>query len=186
MKRKSYVYFNVILVLLCFSFSGCATMPTGFLKLSEDSLEKRQLQIRQYDTKDEAQIIQATAGVLQDLGFALVDSETELGLVVATKSADATQAGQVILAGFADVLNALSGTPSNVSATVDKVQEIKGSVIVKTTLEGEKIVVRVTFQRIVWNASGQVNRVETMSEPELYQKFFDSLSKAIFLEANKI
>ena len=185
MKIKNYL-FSIVLIVLSISVSGCVSMPTGFLKLSEDSLEQRQLQMRQYDTQDDTQLIQATAGVLQDLGFTLADSETELGLVVATKSADATQAGQVIMAGLADVLNALSGTPSNASATVDKVQEVKGSVIVKPTLEGEKTVVRITFQRIVWNASGQVNRVETMSEPELYQKFFNSLSKAIFLEANKI
>jgi len=185
MKIK-HITLVAVLIVMSFSFSGCATIPTGFLKLSEDSLEKRQLQIRQYDTEDETLIIQSTAGVLQDLGFTLADSETELGLVVATKSADATQAGQVILAGFADILNALSGTPSNASATVDKVQEVKGSVIIRASLEGGKTVVRITFQRIVWNASGQVNRVETMSEPELYQKFFDSLSKAIFLETNKI
>lgn len=183
MKRKRPIM-AVIILSLC--VVGCATIPTGFLKSSEDSLEKRQIQIRQYDTKDESQIIQATAGVLQDLGFILSDSETELGLVVATKSADATQTGQVIMAGLADFLNAFSGTPSNASATVDKVQEVKGSVIVHPSLEGGKIIVRITFQRIVWNASGQINRVETMSEPELYQKFFDSLSKSIFLEANQI
>ncbi|MCK5215856.1 MAG: hypothetical protein KAR05_10955 [Candidatus Omnitrophica bacterium] len=185
MKRKSYICIIVLLTTLCL-FSGCATVPKGFLKLSEDNLEKRQLQMKQYDTQDETQIIQATAGVLQDLGFILADSETELGLVVAKKSADATSAGQVVLAGLADVLNALSGTPSNASATVDKVQDVKASVIIRASLEGGKTVVRITFQRIVWNASGQVNRVETMSEPELYQKFFDSLSKAVFLEANQI
>jgi len=186
MKRKFSIYIIAFVAILCLSSSGCASIPKDFLKLTENTLEKRQLQTRQYDTQDETQIMQATAGVLQDLEFILGDSETELGLVVALKSTDATNPGQALLAGLADFINAFSGTPTNASGKVDAVQNVKASVIVKPNLEGDKIIVRITFQRIVWNASGEVNRVETMSEPELYQKFFDNLSKAIFLEANKI
>jgi hypothetical protein len=63
-------------------------MPKGFLKPPEDTLEKRQLEMRQYDTKNEEQILSATAGVLQDLGFTLDESETPLGLVVASKNCE--------------------------------------------------------------------------------------------------
>jgi hypothetical protein len=66
------------------------------------------------------------------------------------------------------------------------VQNVKASVVVKPSLEGEKTVVRVTFQRVVWNKSNQINRVETIEEPEIYQKFFDDLSKSVFLEGHKI
>ena len=59
MRRKAYICSIVLLTTLCLSFSGCATIPKGFLKLSEDNLERRQLQIRQYDTQDEVQIMQA-------------------------------------------------------------------------------------------------------------------------------
>lgn len=186
MKRKLSIYIIAFVAILFLSSSGCVSIPKDFLKLADNNLEKRQLQTRQYDTQDETQIMQATAGVLQDLEFILGDSETELGLIVASKATDATNPGQVALAGLADFLNAFGGNPSNASGKVDAVQNVKASVIVKPSLEGDKIVVRITFQRIVWNASGEVSRVETMSEPELYQKFFNSLSKAIFLEANKI
>lgn len=173
-------------ILLCFGIIGCASIPTGFLKPSESYLEKRQLQIRQYDTTNEEQIVTAVAGVLQDLGFTLDDSETDVGFVAASKKADATSAGQVVGAALLDTLGILFGGYSNVSAIVDAVQHIKASVIIKPSLDGKKIVARVTFQRIVWNKSGQLSRIETINEPVMYQKFYDSLSKAIFLEAQKI
>jgi hypothetical protein len=171
---------------LCLGVIGCASVPKGFLKPSEGYLEKRQLQMRQYDTTNEEQIITSVAGVLQDLGFTLDASETRVGLVSASKAADATSKGQVVGAILLDMLAALGGSYSNNAAQCDKSQVIKASVITRQSLEGSKTVVRVTFQRIVWNMSNQINRVETISEPEIYQKFYDSLSKAIFLEAQKI
>jgi hypothetical protein len=176
----------ILSLLIIFVLSGCATIPTGFLKLPEGYMEKRQLQIRHYDTTDGEQIIISVAGVLQDLGFTLDESETDIGLVVASKQADATDGGQVAGAFLIDFLSALGGSYSNASARVDAVQHVKASVIVKPSLEGERMVVRVTFQRIVWNVSNQINRVETVSDPEIYKKFFNDLSKAIFLEAHKI
>lgn len=181
-------YFSKLLLslFLCLGLAGCASIPKGFLKPSEGYLEKRQLQMRQYDTKDEEKIITSVAGVLQDLGFTLDESETKVGLVSASKKSDATHAGQIAAAVFLDFLSALGGSYSNNTARCDAVQHVKASVITKPSLDGNKIVVRVTFQRIVWNASNQINRVETINDSEIYQKFFESLSKAIFLEAHKI
>lgn len=165
-------------VFLCIGVIGCASIPKGFLKPNEASLEKRQLQMRQYDTTNEEQILSAVSGVLQDLGFILDNSETKLGFIAASKQADATSGGQIFLAALLGGRNAV--------AACDKSQVIKASVITKPSFDGDKVVVRVTFQRIVWNMSGQINRVESINDLEIYQKFYDSLSKAIFLEAQKI
>lgn len=168
-------------IFLCLSLVGCASIPKGFLKPSEGYLEKRQLQMRQYDTTDEKQIITAVAGVLQDLGFTLDESETEVGLVAASKKADAKSKGQIAGAVIFDVLFG-----SNTTSQCDKEQKVKASVIAKPSLDGKQTVVRVTFQRVVWNMNNQISRVETISDPEIYQKFYEGLSKAIFLEAQKI
>jgi hypothetical protein len=34
--------------------------------------------------------------------------------------------------------------------------------------------------------ANQINRIETLKDPKMYQKFYDGLSKAIFLEAQQI
>ena len=170
-----------IVVFLCLGIVGCVSIPKGFLKPSEGYLEKRQLQMRQYDTTNEEQIIAAVAGVLQDLGFTLDESETKLGLVCASKRADATSSGQITAAVFFDILFG-----SNTLAGCDKHQVVKASVVTKPALDGRKIVIRVTFQRIVWNRSNQISKVETITELGIYQKFYNSLSKAVFLEAQKI
>jgi len=185
--NKPFYYLKQFFVaFLCLGIIGCVSAPAGFLKPSEGYLERRQLQTRQYDTTNEEQIVSAVAGVLQDLGFTLDDSETKLGLVSASKKADATSKGQIAGAVLLDMLSAVGGSYSNNTARCDKSQIIKASVIARPSLDGKKMMVRVTFQRIVWNMSNQISRVETINEPLMYQKFFDSLSKSIFLEAQKI
>ncbi len=185
--KKTPRFLKVFLgVFLCLSVIGCATVPKGFLKPKEGYLENRQLQMRQYDTTNEEQIITAVAGVLQDLGFTLTESETDIGLVSACKNADAKNAAQITGAVMLDVFSAIMGSSTGATGACDKSQQVRASVVVKPSADNSKTVVRVTFQRIVWNMNDQINRVETVSQPEIYQKFYDSLSKAIFLEAQKI
>lgn len=183
---RLHIFPVILFILFTITLGGCATIPKGFLKLPEGYLEKRQLQMRKYDTVDREKVISAVAGVLQDLGFTLDDSETEVGFVAASRKADATDARQVAGAFLLDLLSALAGTYSNYSSQVDAVQYVKASVIVKPSLDGKSTMVRVTFQRVVWNASNQINRVETINDSKIYQRFFDSLSKSLFLEAQGI
>lgn len=186
MEKKSRFFLLVAIVLLCLGLVGCETIPKGFLKPSEAFLENRQLQIRQYDTTNQEQIMSSVAGVLQDLGFTLDNSETKLGFVAASKKADATSGGQMAGAFFLDMLAALGGGRGTAMQNCDKEQVVKACVITKPSLGEGKSVVRVTFQRIVWNMNNQISKVETINDPEIYQKFYESLSKAIFLEAQKI
>lgn len=185
--RTKFFLSLFLIPLLCVFLTGCVTTyPKDFLKLSEDSLQTRQLQMRQFETINEKEVISACAGILQDMGFTLDDSETELGLVVASKDRDATNAGQVTLATMAVILSALGGSSSNAFDNIDKVQKVKASIVTRLNAEGNKIIVRVTFQRIVWNNIGNVSKMESLKSPELYQGFFEKLSKAIFLEEQKI
>lgn len=163
-----------------FIFQGCVGVPKDALRMNEATLEDRQLQTRLFDTSDEERILSASAGVFQDLGFNLDESETDLGLIVGSKDRDATEAGQVFLA---TLLAGMSGT----QAIYDTKQKIRISLVSCPAGEsGERISVRVTFQRIVWNNYGRISRLERLNDPEMYQGFFDKLSKAIFLEAHGI
>ena len=161
--------------------AGCEqTIPKDALQLSPESLAQRQAQTRHFDTTDEAMLLSASAAVLQDLGFNLDESETELGLVVASKDRDATETGQIV---GSILIAALIGA----SVPIDKVQKIRASLVTRPFGEsGDKTAVRVTFQRVVWNTAGQVSKSEALTEPELYQEFFSKLSKSVFLEAHEI
>ena len=159
--------------------TGCQTIPKDALSLSPESLAQRQIQTRKYETTDEAKVLAACAGLLQDLGFNLDESETKLGVISASKMRSAVSAGQVVGA----ILLALMGAP----VPIDKEQKMRASVITRPVGEhGEYMAVRVTFQRIVWNTQGRVTTSESLTDPKIYQEFFDKLSKSIFLAAQEI
>ncbi len=182
---KRFIWLNIMGVFIFF-FIGCATVPKDILKPSEDYLERRQIQMRKYDTTDHAMMLSALAGVLQDLGFTLDESESKLGLIVASKEAKAVKPGQVAGAVVLDILSIIGGTTPDYTSKTDATQRVKASVIAKPSIEGNDTVVRVTIQRIVRNRDGEINRMETVNEEEIYQTFYDMLSKAIFLEAHEI
>jgi hypothetical protein len=157
-----------------------AGIPKEALELGPESLARRQLQTRLFDTKDEVRLLGASAAVLQDLGFNLDESETDLGVLVASKERDATEAGQIVLAVIVAVL-------TRVATPVDKLQKIRVSLVSRPHGEnGQRTAVRVTFQRIVWNNQGQVSKTEPLDDPKLYQEFYDKLSKSVFLQAHGI
>jgi hypothetical protein len=162
------------------AISGCATqgVPKEALKAEYVTTQQRSLQTRTFDTLDEKGILSASASVLQDLGFTLSESETDLGLLVGEKARDATESGQVAGAVAMAVL-------FGVQMSIDKEQKIRVSVVTKKAHgEDQKMVVRATFQRLIWNQNGVLHKMETINDPEIYQGFFENLSKSVFLEAN--
>lgn len=175
--RKLLTLCLVSIVLL----TGCqTTIPEDVLTLSPEALADRQMQTRKYETKDEAKILTACAGLLQDMGFGIDESETELGVITCSKMRSAVNAGQQVAA----VAVALLGGGY---MPTDKEQKMRASVITRPIGEdGEYVAVRVTFQRIVWNTQGLVTKSESLNDPEIYQEFFGKLSKSIFLEAQEI
>jgi hypothetical protein len=173
---------RVMLVLLIsvFLMSGCQSIPRDALSLSHESLAERQMQTRKYATTDEAKTLAACAGLLQDMGFNIDESETTVGVMSASKMRSAVTAGQQVAAVFVAVL-------TGVYVPTDKAQKMCASVITSPLGErGDYIGVRVTFQRIVWNTQGQVTVSESLMDPQIYQEFFAKLSKSIFLEAHAI
>jgi hypothetical protein len=164
--------------------SACATIPKDALVLSPDSLERRQLQTRRLDGIDEKALLAAAAGVLQDLGFNIDESETKLGVIVASKDRSAVTGSQVAGAVILALLGAYS--------PIDKTQKIRVSLVTRpapTADESESHdshLLRITIQRLVWNTDGKLTRIESIEEPEIYVEFFDKLSKSVFLELQQI
>jgi len=183
---------------------GCASqIPPEALQFQPDTLANRQLQSRKYDIKSEKELLSASNNVLQDMGFNLDESNMPLGVIVASKNRDATDGGQIAGA-------ILMAALFRVQTSYDKEQKIRASLVTKpaatnnsilvdvTTKTGKQVkfnqpveanngfVVRVTFQRLVWNQRGVLSKIEGINDPEIYQEFFDKLSKSIFLQAQNV
>ena len=168
------------MLLLASLLSACASLPKDAFKLSPTSLEDREMQSRRFDTLDQKRLLLAGAGVLQDLGYNIDESNTTLGVLTASKQADAKDTGQIVALV---ALGLLTGS----MAPYDQKQKINLCLVITPSLNDPKAsVARITMQRIIWNSQGVISRVESIKAPELYQAFFDKFSKAAFLEANQI
>lgn len=125
-------------------------------------------------------MLAACAALLQDMGYTIEESETELGVLAAAKERSALNAGEVI----GKLLLALAGA-ADAWATR---QDIRVSIAVRSddVAAQNRLFVRVTFQRVVYDFTNAIRKREQLNNEALYQDFFDRLSKSIFLEAQKI
>ena len=186
---------GLFLTLVLLFLTGCSAAPArDVFKLPESSLAERQLQSRRFDTLDRVELLNASVGVLQDLGFTLEVTSFELGVLTGSKELDARHAGQIAIAAgqvtlsvlLAIVTQDISQLPGSVPA-VDDEQKVRVCLVVNQSLENKDAsVVRATMSRVIWNTKGQVTRAEILTLPELYEAFFDKLSKATFLQAHAI
>lgn len=180
--RRWIVALSCLPLLVLVAYAG---IPKHALHLGAETLANRQLQTRRFDGITESDILAAGAGVLQDLGFTITESETALGVVVGNKDRSAVNAGQVAAA----VVVALLGGGA---MPTDRNQRIVASLVTRPVLASDGQVVpdshyvRVTFARVVWNTRNEVTAAEQLTSPELDEGFFDKLSKSVFLEAHRL
>jgi hypothetical protein len=195
------------LVALCFLLAaGCSTVPEQSMELSPDSLKLRQLQTRRIEGIEENALLAASAGVLQDLGFNIDESETRLGVIVASKDRSALDLGDaaedllvdsLVEAALDAMFSALFGDhfdddDDGEDIVYDVTQKIRIAVVTRPALDSsgqrrqDAQVIRITIQRLVWDSEGELSHTESIEDPKVYQKFFDRLSKSIFLELQAI
>lgn len=181
--------------------TGCAhTPPEEFFQLVPESAANRAAQTREFETRDEDELLSASAAVLQDLGFQVGESVRELGFLRAAKERSAREYGQEtwrwVIAFFTALASGFGGQNAIVVMPVDLHQQVNASLIVRPLNEkGDRQEVRVLFYRLVWKSDGQSGntyiapgqqKMEMIRDPRIYQLFFARLSKAVFLEAHKI
>ncbi len=169
--------------------AGCVThsQPEELFQLTPESAANRAMQTRMFETKDETELLSASAAVLQDLGFQVEESVREVGFLRAAKERSAREYGQYISRFFVLVLSM-----GKVLTPVDLHQKISASLVARAVNPAAtRQEVRIIFYRVVWKGDGQVDRtyippgqqkMEMLRDPVLYQEFFAKLSKAVFLE----
>jgi hypothetical protein len=176
-------------LVLAGQLAGCVghSQPAELFQLMPESAANRAMQTRMFETKDEAELLSASAAVLQDLGFQVEESVRDAGFLRAAKERSASEYGQYIGRFFVLVLSM-----GGMVMPVDLHQKISASLVARPiNPEATRQEVRIIFYRVVWKGDGQADRqyippgqqrMEMIRDPVLYQQFFAKLSKAVFLE----
>lgn len=170
--------------------SGCVTptQPAELFQLSPESPKHRAMETRFFETKNERELLSASAAVLQDLGFQIEESVREVGFLRATKERSAREYGQDIGRFFIALLSL-----GHALIPVDLHQKIAATLVARpVNPDASRHEVRIMFYRVVWKGDGHADRqyippgeqkMEMLRDPVIYQQFFAKLSKAVFLEA---
>jgi len=178
-----------VTAVFCGLLSGCSTtgkIPEDALRLPESSLEIRSLQSRRFAAPSEAKILAASVAVLQDMEYIIDAIERPLGIITASKLADADSSAEKTGLLVADILCAMMGGDCAAMSTASDEQLIMLTLVVLPSLANRnEYVARVTLQRIVRDKMDRVKVRESIEEPEEYQQIFARLSKSIFLQVNQ-
>jgi len=167
----------ILLVLLSFILSGCINVPKKtFYSLGG---KIKQMQMRSFETTNEQELLSACIGVLQDLGYQIKESNANLGMVKGFKKADATNNGEV-------AFNIISAIVTGRTNATDKDQDITVSIVTYPKNTDSSTAVRIIFNQKIRNTSGFTTKAKMVIDSAIYSKFFQLLSKSIFLEENKI
>ncbi len=147
----------ITLLLASGALGACKTpRPEDALRLDRESLAQRQLETRRFETDDELMLLRTCLMILQDEGFQMDEMEADLGVLAASTSRVAWYGGR-------------GHRTTHVSLVTHPVAESGGAVAV-----------RVTFYQQVGRGLARLN------QPEVFQVFFERLSKAAFLEAQAL
>ncbi|MDJ0811214.1 MAG: hypothetical protein QNJ01_14025 [Desulfobacterales bacterium] len=179
MMRKGNIKARWAALLLFVFIVACQSgPPKDCLTPSPQINADRQIQTRVYRTGDEASLLQAAMGVLQDSGFNIDQSASQCGLIVASRRRDVSEDGKI---WSALILTLLTG----IVLPLDSHQLVTASLTTRPVDSGQTAV-RITFHHMVWDINGMLKLNETMREPEVYQTFYSKLSKSLFLDAHAI
>ena len=141
------------------------------------------MQTRHFEVDSADVIFAATVSALQDLEYNIDELQMPLGVVTASKIADADNATEKTGLFMMDLLcyMTMSGDCTSLQGAQDRF-EISMTMVVQPSLaKAGEYTVRITLQRALINKDGNVRNYERIAEPEIYERLFSSLSKSLFL-----
>jgi hypothetical protein len=173
--------FFIVLTLL----SACLPpeIPKEALLLREENPARRKLQSRRFETKDEPALLTAAVAILEELGFTIDQKSVELGLIAGSKKESPYNVGGMATSAAVAVITSALSFPTTIPYSKDRL--IRASLSASRGEDGNRTILRLTFQLVVWDTEGKVDKSELLEEPKAYHAFFDKLSKAAALEAHE-
>jgi hypothetical protein len=191
--RSRVVLARIFVLLPALIFSGglssCASSQPDYFNPSQSSVAARTMQARVYSSVDEGDVMSAAAAVLQDMGYSIDAVESQLGVISASKRADATNRleafGSLTFDSMKCVFTFLIGCDGERYGGIDDVQDVRLTMVSMPKGNGD-VTVRVTIQRRIYDKRGRLSEQSTISDAAVYESLFAKLSKAVFLEEQGI
>jgi len=198
---------RIPLAAACLALAGCNSGPVRTPRLASDSAQNRQLQTRLFSGTSEFEILSACAGALQDMGFALDESEAQLGVISASRgcpdrtlsvqstaklpTAEETVLGGVLAAALVAyavtnpgvlILALLSGPSSHTPPP--RPEQIRVTLVINPAADrsSDSFFVRATFQCVLSTESADGARIvsgEPVNTPAFYDEFFGKLTSSL-------
>jgi len=158
--------FTVWLGCAVLALAGCSTMPESEAFFEPVSLKQRQTQTRFYEAVGDIRVLQACIALLLDNGFQINQVENRLGWVHAYKVAHSN--------------------PLNSGAFSHLMGVFYATVVTRTASNRPGVTqVRVTFHGADYADVSAQGDFHLIDNPVVYQDFFNRLSKALFLKAQR-
>ena len=182
MLKINYFTKRFLPLLLLINLCGCYQ---DFYILDKDYLQKRELQTKRFDTLNQEKLFLASVQVLQDQGFTILESNTNLGIVTAKQTEEFGFFSQLADRVLGDVvhgaLNALFRDDD------DPAYDVSMETFVTVFIKADKSssLVRVSFTRFVTDSEDHT-RAETIENKATYKDFFNKLEKYVFLIGHDI
>jgi hypothetical protein len=190
MKRRADLWAPALLAAAVAAAAGVVACAPGTgkeeIQPRPELSAERKLQTRRFEGISEEKLLAASVGVLQDLGFTITVSNVELGLATGVKDREAKapdqRAGMIVLM----ILVALAGAQPPPAGEVLKEEQKIRVLLTTRPVPGTTDIseVRVTFHRYLRQPF--VTEAGSLRDPKLYEGFFELLSRAIFLEGQKL
>ena len=169
MKKACYIFVVASGLLM---FSSCNINKN--ITPPPTQLEIRQMQTRDYDTKDTRLVMKSLLNVLQDEGFIIKNATLDLGMISAEKSIDIENSSEAFFAKINGGNYAHWRTHMLV--------EISGNV----SEYGDQTRIRINIQKKVYDNYGAVVDVDQIKDGEYYQKLFIKIDKGIFIQSEDL
>ena len=165
-----------ILLIMTIALPVCAKKhKTEEIITAQTQLEKRSYQSRTFQSHDQIAVMKSILNVLQDDGYLVYNVNSLLGFIYAVKDFDINDPNIDISKEFGLTKSRLSYNGVNV-ATIETTANV--------TQFGEKLRVRINFKRKLLNQYGNAQFIDDVSDPEMYNEFYEKLKTAMELQKN--
>lgn len=174
---------HVAIALAAVLAAGCATGGAGVPPLTP--LQLRELQTREFEAKDEAQVTRAAVQALQDEGFMILDTDARLAVITAVREATEQRRGSRFTTGRLVASIFTYGLPLLLPAS-EKTVTVRLEATLTVAPFGSRYRVRASLVYRRMDEKGRLAESHPVADPQLYQSLFDTIDRSLFLAREQV